>query len=89
VPPALMSRATSLASMAQQLSVSFGVGIAALSLHLTLLARGEAALGASDFPYTFVLVALISVCSVFLFIPLAPDAGAEVSGHRAAPRAAP
>ena len=34
VSPALMSRATSLVSMMQQLSVSFGVGTAALLLHI-------------------------------------------------------
>jgi EmrB/QacA subfamily drug resistance transporter len=89
VPPVLMSRATSLVSMMQQLSVSFGVGIAALLLHLTVLARGDATLAAGDFPFTFVAVGLISACSVFLFIPLAPDAGAEVSGHRSVPRTVP
>jgi EmrB/QacA subfamily drug resistance transporter len=83
VEPALLSRATSLASMAQQLAVSFGVGIAALLLHLTMLARGDAALAPGDFPVTFFAVALISLGSVLLFIPLAPEAGAEMSGHRA------
>jgi EmrB/QacA subfamily drug resistance transporter len=82
VSPALMSRATSLASMAQQLSVSFGVGFAALCLHLIMMARGDATLGAADFPYTFFLVALFSVTSVLIFVRLAPEAGAEVSGHR-------
>ena len=82
VEPALMSRATSLASMAQQLSVSFGVGISALLLHLTLLLRGGAPLSASDFPFTFLAVGLLSLCSVLFFLPLAPEAGAEVSGHR-------
>ena len=90
VPPALMSRATSLASMAQQFSVSFGVGIAALvaASHPAGARRG----GAGRERFSLHLrrwSALISVCSVFLFIPLAPDAGAEVSGHRAAPQAAP
>jgi hypothetical protein len=84
VAPALMSRATSFASMMQQLSVSFGVGIAALCLHLTLVLRGGNPLEAADFPYTFLAVGLISICSVFFFIPLAPEAGAEVSGHRGA-----
>jgi len=86
VTPSVMSRATSLASMAQQLSVSFGVGLAALFLHLTMLFRGETALGAGDFPMTFVFVGVVSFASVFLFIPLKPEAGAEVSGHRLAPR---
>jgi EmrB/QacA subfamily drug resistance transporter len=84
VPPALMSRATSLATMAQQLSVSFGVGLAALFLHLTVVLRGEPALSASDFPITFVAIGLVSLTSVLLFVPLVPEAGAEVSGHRIA-----
>jgi len=84
VAPALMSRATSFASMMQQLSVSFGVGIAALLLHVTLVLRGGQPLQAADFPYTFVAVGLVSICSVFFFLPLAPEAGAEVSGHRGA-----
>ena len=84
VPPALMSRATSLATMAQQLSVSFGVGLAALFLHLTVVLRGEPALSASDFPVTFVAIGLVSLTSVLLFVPLVPEAGAEVSGHRIA-----
>ena len=37
---AQMSRATSFASMAQQLSLSIGVGTGALLLHLTVAARG-------------------------------------------------
>jgi hypothetical protein len=84
VTPALMSRATSFASMMQQLSVSFGVGIAALLLHVTLTLRGGHPLEAADFPYTFVAIGALSMCSVFFFIPLAPEAGAEVSGHRRA-----
>jgi EmrB/QacA subfamily drug resistance transporter len=82
VPPELMSRATSFASMAQQLSMSFGVGIAALLLHVTLMLRGGHPLAASDFPYTFVAVGLVSLCSIVFFIALTPEAGAEVSGHR-------
>ncbi len=85
VGPSVMSRATSLASMAQQLSVSFGVGIAALLLHLTMLARGEATLSADDFPTTFLAVAMLSFASLILFRSLEPEAGAEVSGHRLAP----
>jgi EmrB/QacA subfamily drug resistance transporter len=85
VPASVMSRATSLASMAQQLSVSFGVGIAALLLHLTMMLRGETALSAGDFPYTFFAVAMLSFTSLIMFRSLAPEAGAEVSGHRLAP----
>ncbi len=85
VTPAVMSRATSFASMAQQLSVSFGVGIAALLLHVTMVLRGEATLSADDFPTTFLAVAVLSFASLLMFRTLEPEAGAEVSGHRLAP----
>jgi EmrB/QacA subfamily drug resistance transporter len=84
VPPAMMSRATSFQSMAQQLSVSIGVGAGALLLHLTLLVAGRATLGADDFAAAFVAVGLIALTSVLFYLPLAREAGAEVSGHRAA-----
>jgi len=87
VPPPLMSRATSFQSMAQQLSVSIGVGIGALLLHVTLLARGKTALGADDFFAAFLAVGLISLSSILFYLPLAREAGAEVSGHHAAPEA--
>jgi EmrB/QacA subfamily drug resistance transporter len=79
---ALMSRATSFVSMMQQLTVSFGVGFAALSLHLVMTARGENVLDAADFPYAFFVVGIVSGLSVLVFMRLSPDAGAEVSGHR-------
>ncbi|HEX7967039.1 MAG TPA: MFS transporter [Stellaceae bacterium] len=82
VPPGLMSRATSFQSMAQQLSVSIGVGTGALLLHLTLVVQNRAALGAGDFAAAFLAVGLISLSSILFFLPLSPQAGAEVSGHR-------
>ena len=84
VPPPLMSRATSFQSMAQQLSVSIGVGIGALLLHVTLLVNGRTELSAGDFSGAFLAVALISLSSVFFYLPLTGEAGAEVSGHHAA-----
>ena len=89
VPPPLMSRATSFQSMAQQLCVSIGVGTGALLLHLTLLAQGRTALGPGDFALSFIAVGLIALASIFFYLPLAREAGAEVSGHRARPPAAP
>jgi EmrB/QacA subfamily drug resistance transporter len=83
VPPPLMSRATSFQSMAQQLSVSIGVGIGALLLHVTLLLSGRSVLAAGDFANAFLAVALISLSSIFFYLPLAREAGAEVSGHHA------
>ena len=81
VPPAMLSRATSLSSMAQQLSQTAGVATAALLLHTALTLRGGTALAAPDFYPVFMAVAMISLLSVPFFLRMAPDAGAEVSGR--------
>jgi EmrB/QacA subfamily drug resistance transporter len=81
VPPAMLSRATSLTSMAQQLSQTAGVATAALLLHTVLTLRGGATLAAADFYPVFVGIAMISLLSVPFFLKMSPDAGAEVSGR--------
>ncbi len=81
VPPAMLSRATSLTSMAQQLSQTAGVATAALMLHTILTLRGDTALAASDFYPVFIGIAMISLLSVPFFLRMSPDAGAEVSGR--------
>jgi MFS family permease len=83
VPPPLLSRATSLTSMAQQLSQSFGVGTGALLLYLMLALHGRAVLSASDFSFAFAVVAGISILSVPFFLKMPVDAGAAVSGRAA------
>src|SRR5208337_134919 len=81
VPPAMLSRATSLTSMAQQLSQTAGIATAALLLHTVLALRGGTALAAADFYPAFVGIAMISLLSVPFFLRMSPDAGAEVSGR--------
>lgn len=76
-----MSSATSLASVAQQLSLSLGVSIAALLLEGVLASRGGTELQAGDFPVAFAAIGLISAASVLIFWRLAPEAGDEVSGR--------
>jgi len=83
VPPALMSRATSFASMAQQLWMSLGVGVSALLLHVVQGVKGGP-LGAADFTPVFVINAAITLAAMAVFARLPVDAGAELSGHRAA-----
>jgi hypothetical protein len=84
VPASMLSRATSLSSMAQQLSQTAGVATAALLLHTVLTLRGGTTLVAADFYPVFVGVALISLLSVPFFLKMSPDAGAEVSGRQVA-----
>jgi hypothetical protein len=77
-----MSLATTLASVSQQLSLSFGVGLGALLLHLTLVHSGRDLLGADDFAPAYLAIAALSLLSLFFFAPLPRDAGAEMSGRR-------
>ena len=77
-----MSTATSIASMAQQLSRGFGVAIVAVLLHLSLAWRGATELGLLDFRVAFAGATSLVLSGLIFCLPLAADAGAEVSGHR-------
>lgn len=81
VEPQRVSRATSLVSVAQQLAISSGVAIGAMTVEFTVHLKGTTGLQASDFPPAFLAVALISALSVFFFVRLSPDAGAEMSAR--------
>ncbi|MBV8107066.1 MAG: MFS transporter [Hyphomicrobiales bacterium] len=80
IDPPLMSRATSFASVSQQMSGAVGVAVAAICIQLIQFGFGDAALMTRDLSLAFVLVAIISSLSVLVFFRLAPDAGAAVSG---------
>lgn len=85
VAPPLMSNASTLASMVQQLSLSFGVTIAAMLLHLSLHLRGAHRLATHDFVAAFVVTGVLSLISALLFLRLSSDAGWELSGHEQIP----
>jgi MFS family permease len=78
-----MSRATSFASVSQQMSGAVGVAVAAICIELIQFGFGDSDLMARDLSLAFVLVAVISSLSVFVFARLRPDAGAAVSGRMA------
>jgi MFS family permease len=80
VPQGDMSRATSFASMAQQLSLTVGVALGAMTLHLTQLFAGTE-LGPNDFAPAFLVVAAPAVVSALIFLRLPADAGAELTGR--------
>jgi len=88
MPRERMSRATSFASVGQQLSLSVGIGTGALLLHLTVTTRGDTHLAAMDFAPAFFALGLLAALSALVHVPLRADAGAEVSGHVPRPRAA-
>jgi len=79
-----MSGATAFIGVVQQLSLAGGVALAALLLDLLRGSAGRSQLTAADFQGAFVAIGLLAMLPALLFRRLAPDAGAEVSGHRAA-----
>ncbi len=81
VDPPRMSRATSFASVSQQMSGAVGVAVAAICVEAIQFALGDTELMARDLSLAFVLVAIVSSLSVFVFAGLRPDAGAAVSGR--------
>ena len=81
-----MSQATSISGMSQRLAQSVGVAFGAYALEISARVQGHDTIGAADFWPAFIAIALISASSSLFHAKLAPDAGAEVSGHRAAAR---
>ena len=80
LPAAKLSRGTSLGGVVQQLTISFGVSIAAALLAIVAGPRGGPSL--ADFHRVFLLVALITLISAPGFLLLRPQDGAHVSGRR-------
>jgi EmrB/QacA subfamily drug resistance transporter len=89
IPTSRISAATSFASMAQSLANGAGVTVGAVILQLALVLRGAGA--ESGAPSVFDMQIALAVCaaltlsSVFLYLGVTPEAGAEVSGHRPRP----
>src|ERR1700722_8115128 len=84
IDPPLMSRATALTAAAQQLSLSTGVAVGALVVEMTLRLRHETAMSAVDFPPAFLVIGALAATAALAFYRLAPDAGEELSGRKAA-----
>jgi EmrB/QacA subfamily drug resistance transporter len=81
IEPARMSQATSFAGVAQQLSGSVGIAIAAMVLEITRGVKGDTTLSAQDFGIAFLVMAVIAASSALVHRRLAGTAGAELSGH--------
>ncbi len=84
-----MSRASSLASVGQQLSQSIGIGFAAILLGMLRHGHASHALRASDISPAFIIIGAISLFGLAFFLPLPHDVGAEVSGRRSRDGAEP
>ncbi|TAN01719.1 MAG: DHA2 family efflux MFS transporter permease subunit [Rhizobiaceae bacterium] len=83
IPRPRMSSATSFYTTFQQLMLSLGICVAALTLHGSMLmaGRGHAALG--DFSVAFLVVTAVSLSATWWNAKLPPEAGSDMSGHKA------
>jgi len=86
IPAPQMSGASTLSSMVQQMTMGMGIAFGALALRVAAFAEGDTSGTPSvvDFRIAFGLVAALALAALFDVRTLAPDAGAEVSGHRRA-----
>jgi EmrB/QacA subfamily drug resistance transporter len=82
VEPERMSRATTLASVNQQLAISAGVALGAFSVEATMMFHHNTELAAADFGPGFLVVSLLSAASTYYFFRMPADAGHQVSGRR-------
>jgi len=80
--PGRMSNGTSIASVAQQISMSLGVATGATALHIATELSGGGVPSQAAFMPTLMFVGLIPVFAIYFFAQLSPRAGEEVSGYR-------
>lgn len=78
-----MSRASSMASMGQQLSQTIGVGLAGILIHATMAASGADHLTLGAIAPTFVMMAFVSFIAHAFYVRLPENAGDEVAGRPA------
>lgn len=78
----MMSRATALVAVAQQLFISAGVAVGAFAIEISRWWRGDAELAPADFSFAFIMIAVVSAVASLLHLQLQPDAGQAVSGQR-------
>ena len=78
----MMSRATALVAVAQQLFISAGVAVGAFAIEVSRWWRGDTELASTDFSFAFLVIAALSAAASLLHLQLKTDAGNAVSGHR-------
>jgi EmrB/QacA subfamily drug resistance transporter len=79
MPTEVFSRATSFQAMAQQLAQSFGVGLVALVVHLSLIWHDRVAIEPADVGPGYFTIGFLVLGSVLVFYWLPAHAGAELS----------
>lgn len=88
LPPALAASGTTFATMVQQMTVSLGVSVAALVLHVTG-GPGSGNAGHGNFRAAFCTMSALASLSLLWFARLPAEAGSAVSGTRTRQQTAP
>lgn len=82
MPPKNMSSASSFAAMAQQLGVSLGVGVAAVTLNISMAVRGESVVTTPDIVWGFIVIGVLCCAATFSFLRLPLDAGERLNSNK-------
>lgn len=85
ISPQRMSGASTFSAMAQQLGISLGVGVAAVTLNISMALRGAEQLAVRDVMAGFIVIGLACVLSTLSFRRLSPEDGQSL--HRREPAA--
>jgi len=80
IPPERMSSASSFSAMAQQLGISLGVGVAAVTLNISMAVRDAEHVSTSDAMVAFLVIGGLCMVSTLSFRRLSPAAGAQLQG---------
>ncbi len=83
MPPQRIGAATTLNSMAWQFSVMLGIALSSVVVSLSARSAGRTEALPLDFSLAFLILAFIGALATPACLRLLPDAGSQLSGHRA------
>ena len=81
IPQEKMSAATAFYTTFQQIMLSTGISVAAMSVTLSRMARGESVAGAFDFDMGLIVSGIAALIAIPFIMQLRKDAGSDISGH--------
>jgi EmrB/QacA subfamily drug resistance transporter len=84
LPPEQIGAASALNSMSHQVTSGIGVGLAAVALAVSSLSQGHAGATLTMFDFRIALgfTLLLALAAVVAYIPMSPQTGTHVTGHR-------
>jgi len=82
IEPEQMSQASSFSATAQQIGISLGMGIATVTLDLSMQLRGASHVSIADIHTGFWVIGLLSIVAAYWFYKLDPKAGEGITVHK-------